>query len=298
MNIHKIARDPRAVKALIGIDYAEFTSLLITFTQTYNKYLSKKKNRKRKPGGGQKGHLPSMEARLFFILFYIKTYPTFDVLAFFSGKSRGRTCEAVHLLLIVLKKTLGKEIVLPERKIRSVQEFIEKFPEVKDIIIDGTEKKIQRPKNKKQQKKHYSGKKKTHTTKNLVITDEHRHILVLSPTRVGKTHDKRILNDMELLLPPSIGKFGDTGFVGMDKMYENTVIPKKRSKKHPLTERDKENNRIISSLRVTVEHAIGGIKKFRVIGEKLRNRLGRFGDDAMFVCCGLHNFHLKQQEIL
>jgi hypothetical protein len=56
----------------------------------------------------------------------------------------------------------------------------------------------------------------------------------------------------------------------------NTEIPKKRSKKNPLTEVDKKENQRISSSRVTVENVIRSIKIFRIIAEKYRNRRKRF----------------------
>ena len=281
------------MKALTGITYIEFNNLLHTFSQVYIDIQKQKKNRQRKVGGGQKGKLPSMESKLFFILFYLKTYPTFDVLGFMTDRDRGKCCRSVHLLTRVLKKTLGREIVLPERKIRSVEEFLEKFPDIKDILIDGTERKIQRPKDKKRQTKLYSGKKKANTRKNIVIGDERKRILVLSPTKSGRRHDMRILQKMELRLPPQIGKIVDTGFVGLDKLYENVLIPKKGTKKNPLSPEQKESNRIISSFRVVIEHTIGGAKRFRVLTDTLRNKIGLFDDLVMEVCAGLWNYHLR-----
>ena len=89
MNITKLAHDPRAIKALTGLSYQEFTDLLPVFERALERVQMEKPNRKRNPGGGQKGHLKTGEAKLFFILFYFKTYPTFDILGFLSGKSRG-----------------------------------------------------------------------------------------------------------------------------------------------------------------------------------------------------------------
>jgi len=106
--------------ALTGVGFEEFNDLLPTFEKALIDIVMQRKDRERKPGGGQKGHLKTSADKLFFVLFYIKTYPTFDVLAFWSNKSRGRSCEAVHLYLRALKKALGREIVLPERKIIAV----------------------------------------------------------------------------------------------------------------------------------------------------------------------------------
>ena len=281
------------MKALTGSSYQEFTNLLPTFEKAYLDMLRQKPNRQRKVGGGKKGKLPTMESKLFFILFYLKAYPTFDVLGFMTDRDRGKCCRSVHILLRALKKALGREIVLPERKITSVEEFLEKFPEAKDVFFDGTERRIQRPKNKKRQKKLYSGKKKANTRKNVVMTDEKKRILFLSYTKSGRRHDKRILDKSMPKLPDDIGKWADTGFRGLDKLYENTILPKRGTKKNPLSLNDKADNKVISSIRVTVEHAIGGIKRFRVLTDTLRNKIGVFDDMAIEVCSGLWNFHLR-----
>ena len=76
---------------------------------------------------------------------------------------------------------------------------------------------------------------------------------------------------------PSIESKADTGYQGLKKLHSNTVMPKKKSKKTPLTKEDKENNRLISSQRVTVENIIRELKIFRIVAEKYRNRRKRFG---------------------
>src|SRR3989344_8035319 len=293
MNIQKLSRDPRAMKALTGLSYQEFTDLLPTFEKAHLDLLRQKPNRQRKIGGGKKGKLPTMESKLFFILFYIKAYPTFDVLGFMTDRDRGKCCRSVHILLKTLKKALGREIVLPERKIRTVEEFLEKFPEAKDIFFDGSERRIQRPKDKKRQRKLYSGKKKANTRKNVIVTDEKKRILYLSPTKSGRRHDKRIVDKAILKLPEGVGKWADTGFQGLAKLYPNVLIPKKGTKKNPLLKEEKEDNRIISSFRVVIEHAIAGVKRFQIVTNTLRNKIGLFDDLIMEVCSGLWNFHLR-----
>ena len=78
------------------------------------------------------------------------------------------------------ENVLEKKMVLPERKIGTVEELLELFPGVKDLFIDGTERPIQRPKDREKQKEHYSGKKKAKTHKNILIVDKNRRIGYLS----------------------------------------------------------------------------------------------------------------------
>jgi hypothetical protein len=68
----------------------------------------------------------------------------------------------------------------------------------------------------------------------------------------------------------------DTGYQGLQKKHTNTDIPKKKSKKNPLTKSDKKRNQLISSSRVTVENVIRSIKIFRVLAEKYTCRRKRF----------------------
>ena len=134
MNITKLARNSRAMKTLTGVSYKEFIDLAPIFERAERTYRESKPNRMRKAGGGRKGHLKTAEDKLFYILFYIKTYPTFDIMAFFLGKGRGRSCETAHLYLELLEKALGEKIVLPARRIGSVEEFIRLFPGVKRCL--------------------------------------------------------------------------------------------------------------------------------------------------------------------
>jgi hypothetical protein len=69
----------------------------------------------------------------------------------------------------------------------------------------------------------------------------------------------------------------DTGFTGIHRFHKNSMLPKKRSKKKPLTKEDKAFNRSVSSERVANEHAIGFVKRFKIISERYRNRRKRFG---------------------
>lgn len=70
--------------------------------------------------------------------------------------------------------------------------------------------------------------------------------------------------------------FVDSGYTGIKKIHSNTELPKKRSKKKPLTKEEKSRNREISSKRVRNEHAIGFLKRFKILSERYRNRRKRF----------------------
>ena len=297
MNIGRIIKDDRQLKAIIGMGKAEFLALLDDFSKAW--YVELKlanKNRVRKIGGGKKGALPTMEDKLFAILLYLKTYPTFDLLGFLTNRDRTSSCRSTHFLLKVMERTLKIKIVLPERKITSVEEFFKKFPDLKDVFIDGTERPVQRPKDSKKRKKLYSGKKKQFTKKTIVMGNEKRRILVLTPIKSGRRHDKRLTDKSGIprVIPDNVTAWIDTGLQGIQKDHPNTQMPKKATKNNPLTIEDKQNNRIISGLRIVIEHSIGGMKRFKAAADIYRNRIPFTDDTFNLLCAGLWNFHLQQ----
>jgi len=83
----------------------------------------------------------------------------------------------------------------------------------------------------------------------------------------------------------------DTGFLGITNIHKKSVLPKKRSKKHPLSREDKKRNRQISSERVLNEHIIGFIKRFKIVADRYRNHRKRFGLRFNLIC-GICNFEL------
>lgn len=86
----------------------------------------------------------------------------------------------------------------------------------------------------------------------------------------------------------------DSGYTGIKKLHANSRLPKKSSKKKPLTKEDKKNNRKISSERVINENVIGVIKRFKIINDKYRNRRKRFGLRFNLIC-GIYNYELAQE---
>lgn len=295
LNIDKILIDERTCRALTGQSISSVYNLLPIFEEALIAFKSKKKDRKRAIGGGQKGKLPTTKAKLVFILIYLKVYPTYDLFAILTNRSRSKCCESVKQLLPILEQALGKSYVLPKRKIKSLSEFSANFGHIKDIFIDGAERPVQRPKNAKKQKKLYSGKKKTHTRKNIVACDQDRKILFLSPTKSGRRHDKKLLDKSVFIdnISHDTCIWGDTGFKGIQDKHSNILIPHKRSKSHKLTQSQKSENKIISSFRVVVEHAIGGIKRYAAARDIYRNKIDNLDDKFHLLSAGLWNFHLQ-----
>lgn len=228
----------RKFLALTGLTLKEFRALLPAFTEAYcRKYAGHKtqagKKRKRQAGGGRRGLLPTPEQKLLFILVYLKAYPLQVVMGELFGISQAAANQWVHRLLPVLRDALTAIGVKPERDGREFARSERGRAEVADYIIDGTERRRQRPESPEKQALHYSGKKKLHSDKNLVIVNTRsRRVGYLSPTHVGKTHDKKVADVEQIAYPRRAVLHKDTGFQGYEpKVVESRQVKKSRAAK-------------------------------------------------------------------
>jgi len=300
MNIEKVFKNDRLTHALTGMSAEEFTGLLPEFEKVWEtarmREYQNNPERERKPGGGKKGVLKTSSDKLFFILLYYKCYPTYDVMSFLYDCNRSAACRRQQQLSVFLERTLKRKLVLPKRQIRSMEEFFKAFPEVKEVFIDGTERPIQRPKDTERQKANYSGKKKRHTRKNIIMSTKKKRIGFLSKTVEGKESDITVLRATAppRFIPPNIKTHVDLGFKGLDTEYPDHHIsmPRKKPKGRDLTESQIVRNKKKSGVRVLVEHAIGGIKRFGIVSQVFRNKKDGFDDTAMLISSGLWNYHL------
>ena len=230
-----IQADSRKCLALTGLTFPEFQLLLPAFTRSYDclyppGHSLSDQSRQRAAGAGRKGALRSSEQRLLFILVYLKTYPLQIVMAELFGMSQPRVNYWIHRLLPVLREALGESDALPERNPHHFGEGQLTAGGTPRLIIDGTERCRQRPKNPEKQASHYSGKKKTHCDKNVVVTGvQSPRVGFLSKTYAGKTHDKKIADEEDICYPPETVLYKDTGFQGYEPAVKETCQAKKKA---------------------------------------------------------------------
>ncbi|GHS92478.1 hypothetical protein AGMMS49949_04640 [Alphaproteobacteria bacterium] len=283
------------MRALTGVNEKEFKVLVPVFAKMlYEEAASKE--RQRAVGGGNKSILGDASHKLFYILFYLKGYPTYDVAGFVLGAVRSACFAWTKKYWPLIEKTLGRTLQLPKRQIHSVEEFLQLFPGIKDVLVDGTESPLQRPKRYKAQRRKYSGKKKRHTRKTQIITDERKRILVVTKGKDGRVPDVKQgeKSGVHRGIPPGTTLWGDKAYQGLKNRVRqggDVRTPHKKPRGKPLPPAYKEENKIISSIRIVVEHARGGMKRYRAESDIYRNR--RCQDDQMMVvAAGLWNLHL------
>jgi DDE superfamily endonuclease/Helix-turn-helix of DDE superfamily endonuclease len=227
---------PQEFLAATGLKQNEFERLLPEFSNAYTAKYPKDKTfdgrlRKRQAGGGMKGRLDVMEDKLLFILVYEKTYQLQVMHGMQFGMSQAQANYWIHRLMPVLRDALARLKLTPERDATKLATSEQMMAAAPDMLIDGTERRIQRPQDAVKQGDNYSGKKKAHTNKNLLLVNQHTNrIVYLGPTSVGKTHDKKMADQEGLTYPPGATLTKDTGFQGYEPLGVITYQPKKSQK--------------------------------------------------------------------
>jgi hypothetical protein len=226
--------------------------------------------------------------KLLFILSYLKENPRQHYHGQLWGMKQPRVSKWVKLLLPLLEQALARLRVLPKRFGSQLYAFLLCFTRFV-LLMDATERRIPRSVDYGRQKHEYSGKKKTHTVKNNLITDQRGKILFLSSTYPGSVHDKTMADQAGHQFPGHTVLVEDLGYLGYGPENVIVLIPNKKPRNGELSEQQKLDNRHISQIRVPVEHVMSGVKRLNIAKEKIRIRVQNARDRIMMVACGLHN---------
>jgi hypothetical protein len=233
-----LKKKPKELLALTGLALREFDELLPVFTQALTAAeapkKSKRKKRQRASGGGRKPGLGSAADKLLFILVYTKTYPLQVVQGQLFGMSQSSASEWIQRLLPVLAAALDGLGVLPERDGAQLARHERQQGEAPDLIVDGVERRRLRPKDAKMQTIHYSGKKKTHSDKNVVVVNTgSKRVSFLSETIPGAAHDKAVADYAKVQYPKRATLRSDLGFIGYRPTVREHLQPKKNPRSGP-----------------------------------------------------------------
>lgn len=229
-------------------------------------------HRKRAIGQGRP-YAGTFETMVFVVVMYLRTSSGNALLAALFGIDEG-TIRAWRgrIVPLLADRFVPRTVVSGrERRINDLDEFIKRYPEIKEIIGDGSEFKIQRPK--RQQGKNYTGKSKRHVKKTVLVVNR-KDGLFLGRTHVrpGSVHDKRILDEdpvhQRLNKRKEILKRMDSAWTGEDPSH-GWIVNKRGRRNHPLTKREKKENKKLSKIRILVEHAIRRLKVFRRFAETI-----------------------------
>jgi hypothetical protein len=162
-------------------------------------------------------------------LVYQKTSPLQVAHGLQFGLSQGQVNYWVHRLLPILQMSLSETGMKPLRKGAEVADSIEGSEGGANLSLDAAERLLQRPVNEDKQREKYSGKRKTHTDKNLLLVNENtKKVVYLSETADGKKHDKKLADESRISYPKNTSLTQDTGFQGYQPEGVLVRQPKKK----------------------------------------------------------------------
>lgn len=314
MRVHKLRRRPQHFLRFSGLSIEQFDRLMRQIKPTladFHHHRLARPDRQRALGGGAQFHL-SAEDQLLLALCWARLYLTNELLGYLFGLDASNISRNRRWLWPLLSEHLPvpaqprRELAgrAPEqppkrrKRIGTLEELFGQYPELREVIVDATEQPVQRPQKKRTQKKHYSRKKKRHTRKTQLTTLPNGMIAQVSRSVPGSVHDYKLFHrsGVDRALPAEYGWRVDKGYQGIKRGYahRSVQLPQRASKLHPLSSAQKRENRRLARERVAVEHTIGRIKKYRVIGQTYRHRLTEY-DPVMRVVCGLVNLRTQDR---
>ncbi len=310
----KLARKPKQFLTLTGIELSDFERLLPELERANQEQERHRKarvvrtgaQRQRRPGGG--GHFANaFSDRCLMLLLYYRLYVSQEFLTLlFKAENKSVICRGIQSVrgaweaVLPLPEHIRHRLLTAARevarrkRIGNIEEFREAYPEL-EFIIDGVEQPKRKPADKQKRKDDYSGKKKRHTRKQIIMTTRSGLIVDQSPSVGGRTHDFAAFKDDHarrgaLVSDVRVTLYADSGFQGIQDIglpVEVRLIERAR-RNHPLTRHQREINRFRASQRIPVEHTISRRKKYQIAAQEYRNRDSEY-DRTMTIVAGLVN---------
>jgi DDE superfamily endonuclease len=294
---------------LTGLSHAQCDSLLPVFSDIYRapqqhtyKAGLQSGMRRRRPGGGSTGKRPTRVETLQFVLYSYKTYPPFDVLGTPLAMARSKAKANLQKLSPMLYDTLVHLARMPYCELATPEEVNAALQGVDRLRIAATARAYHRSADDATQREPDRGKKQ-HTLKHTVMSLPHKFLVFLGRTFSGPNHDYLMLKqefppELDWLIESNVRV--DWGSRGIQSDYrgDRIAIPTKKprqSKKNPspqLSDAQKATKKALSQIRIFIEPAIGGMKRYNILVHVFRNRKADFEDDAVGICAGLWNFAL------
>jgi hypothetical protein len=320
----KLARKPKLFLSVTGMNFHQFQALLPKFEEVSDKLEKQRKRkvirtgkkRRRRIGGGAQ-FANAVPDRLLMLLLYYRLYLTQEFMTLlFKAEHKSVICRGIIQMRPVFESVLpvpeqarrrilelaDKEQERRKKRISTVEEFRQAYPEL-TFIIDGVEQPKRKPQKPAKRKSDYSGKKKRHTLKQVVIGTPAGIIVDQSPSVGGRPHDFKVFKDDHAARSVCsefkdyrVTLYGDSGFDGMSALGLplEVRLNEKARRNHPLTREQKKLNRLRSSTRIEIEHTFSRRKKYGIASDIYRNRDEDY-DQTMNIVGGLVNLRAYER---
>ena len=278
LRLSRLRSFPSIFRNLSGVTVAVFDQLLDDLRPAFaadRRRRLDRPDRQRAIGGGDDFDLPP-EDQFLLTIFWLRHYPTQEVLGYLFGVSDSTAKRAIGRCLPLLAAAGRDTMRLPDPgrgRRKNLSALLKDTPDVA-VIIDTFEQAVQRPK--KRQKRFYSGKKKRHTLKSQVAVDEETgHIVDVAESMPGPTADIQVLKKSKLLkrLPKGVGGLGDLAYVGIAELHPEGLgaTGRRQPRGQPRSLADRRYNKAFSRRRIVVEHGIGRLRRFQALAHTDRH---------------------------
>jgi hypothetical protein len=323
ISVAKLRRKPRHFQAFTGVSVAEFDQILAQVEPAYEADQQRRRNRqdKQRPLGVGHPFTLGVPERLLMGLMYLRLYIGQNLLSYLFDLDQSNVSRELHdrllpILLEILPVPLRdaplrhlaadkadapdaeKPATGPKRRrINTLKELFEAYPEIKEALIDATEQSIPQPEDKAKRKLHYSGKQQDHTVKTQIVATR-KQILHVFGGLPGCVHDQMLLgaSGVMIAIPPGVKIRLDKGYPGTDKRHPDRDVmqPIKGQRNRKVTVLGRAYNYFLSTQRIYVEHHFARLKKFGILGMLYRGRLEDH-EDIFCIVSGLLNYRATGQ---
>jgi DDE superfamily endonuclease/Helix-turn-helix of DDE superfamily endonuclease len=297
----QLGQHPSVFRSMTGLTVEAFDQmlpdLLDAFADNRRRRLDRP-GRQRAVGGGDDFDL-SVADQFLLTIVWLRHYPTQECLGYLFGASDSTALRAIRRCLPVLEQSGKDTMRLPDPgrgRRRDLPALLRDTPGLA-VIVDTFEQRTQRPR--RRQRAYYSGKKKAHTLKSQVAVDEDGRVVDVGESRPGRWADLKVFRRSGLagrLIRAQVGALGDLGYVGLDGLSPRlrAATPRRKPRGRERPEEDRRYNRAFARRRITVEHAIGRLRRYQALTAV--NRHGRKGHAARVrAVAGLVNRMLAQR---
>ena len=273
-----LSTHPTVFRSMTGLRVAEFDALVRDLWPRYRAAEQARLSRparRRAIGAGHPFEL-TLRDQLLLTVVWLRLYPTHEVLGYLFAVSDTTAGRTITRLLPLLEAAGLDSMRLPDpgrKHRRHLDDLLADTPDLV-ILIDTFEQRVQRPRDRSAADALYSGKKKQHTLKSQVATDEITGKVVDVPDSVpGPTADITLVEQSGVLarLPDGVGAAGDLGYVGLDKLHAQGVMPRRKPRGQARPPADREYNRAFARRRVGVEHTIGRMRRYQALAQTDRH---------------------------
>ena len=296
------SQKPEEFRSLTGLSVEEFDQLYRDVKQVYEEaeeYRLTRPNRVRKRGAGRKFRR-DLRNRLLLVLTWLRVYPSCRVLGLLFNLDKSTICRNLKMMVSLLQQVTNTALLDLSTTDGGEDDFdaiLAAFPQLK-AIVDATEQRVRRPKDKEVQKAHYSGKKKAHTRKTQVVVNAQGRIGHVSESVPGSKHDLTLERQSKVneQLPSQIELMGDKGYQGLqnDNPDRTVELPVRKPPGQELTDEQKALNRVLAGTRIVVEHTLAHMKIFQVLSQVYRHARDAYSSIFRLIA-GLINRHVDRR---